>query len=190
MNMKVKPPTSLRFPKFSKIDAGGVGICVAGLLLLCFAGIRPNLHLKEAAAVQITQMQAQQEKVSELQEQAAELTRELDDTRKALDDTVLHLIPASRVNRRISEMTDLATDSKLRIDGIEPGQAAKGPLCDTVPLLLSGRGRFPDCVAFLHRINKNFPDISVESLELTGNPANLSSTVEFRIHLLWYASPE
>ncbi len=187
---RVNLPTERRFPKLYGIDAGGVGICVVGLLLLFFAGIRPNVHLKKAAAVQITQMQAQREKVSELQEQAAELTGELDDTRKALNDTVLHLMPASRVNLRISEMADLATDSKLRIDGIEPGQAVKGPLCDTVPLVLNGRGRFSDCATFLHHINNTFPDISVESLELTGNPANLSTTVEFRLQLLWYASPE
>lgn len=190
MNMKANLSTQWRFPKFSTVDAGGVGLCVVGLLLLFFAGIRPNLHLKQAAAVQMTQMQTQREKVAELQGQAVELATELDDTRKSLNDTVLHLIPASKVNRRISEMTELATDSKLRIDGIEPSRPIKGPLCDTVPLVLSGRGRFSDCTKFLHNINKTFPDISVESFELIGNPANLSTTVKFRVHLLWYASPE
>ena len=190
MNITTKLSTEWRFPKFSKLDAGGVGICAIGLLLLIFAGIRPNVHLKNAAAVQMTQMQSQRQKVTELQGQTAELAIELDETRKALNDTVLHLIPASRVNRRISEITVLATDSKLRIDRIEPSQPIEGPLCDTVPLVLGGRGRFSDCTTFLNRINKTFPDISVESLELIGNPANLSTTIEFRLDLLWYASPE
>ncbi len=191
MNKKENNSSQWRFPKFSTVDAGGLGLCVVGLLLLFFAGIRPNIHLKQAAAVQITQMQAQREEVAQLQAQSAELSKKLDETRKALSDTVLQLMPASKVNRHISKLTDLATDSKLRIDDIEPSKPIKGPLCDTVPLVLGGRGRFSDCTAFLSRINEQFPDVSVESLELIGTPANLTTTtVEFRLNLLWYASPE
>jgi hypothetical protein len=68
------------------------------------------------------------------------------------------------------------------------------PICrslryDLVPITMTGRGAYRQCVKFLQGLCSTFRDMSVMQIELSGNPARRDEPEQFRFDLFWYAAP-
>ena len=174
--------------RFIEIDAAGAGICVVATLLLYFAGVQPAIRQKQILDLQAAKLDLNAAKAVRLNNYADRLTDRLEQAHRLLEANPLQLLPSSRVNSQIAQLTQLAIDNKLELDEIQLGQIYVQPLYDSIPLDLHGRGRFPDCALFLHKINGAFPDISVESFDLSANTQSLPHPGDFHIRLIWHAS--
>jgi Tfp pilus assembly protein PilO len=122
-------------------------------------------------------------------EQLLQITRTLDlelaRVQSRLRSSSLELEPAERVNRRVNELTRLASESGLTLDEVLPRAPEEGSMFRTVPIHISGAGSFPDCARFVHSLRSELPDTTVESLRLVGG----AETGTFEFDLVWYAAP-
>jgi len=100
------------------------------------------------------------------------LQRRLGALQQQISDNPLHLQPASAINKRLGELTDLAAQLGLRMEDVQPGKISTTARFETVSIHLAGTGNYRTCVQFLHRLRTGFPDTSVTSLQLTGNPSD------------------
>ena len=172
------------------IDAAGAAICIALCLVTYFAGIGPILSQHDACAVKRTELASRRDELGRL----STILQQLQDRRARvsadLAQSPLRLQAASRTNRRLAEIAELATKCGLNVDAIQPGRATAGNLYDIVPIHLAGTGRYPTCVRFLHRLQRVFPDTGVISLDLAGgDPTGQPSSASFRCQLKWHTAP-
>lgn len=176
--------------KLRKIDAAGMGLCIVGVLLFHLSGIRPILRRRENLVAQEQQLKAQRRSELTLDERAAALRDTLAGVRRALTESHVKLQPAGQINRRIARLADLASGSGLKVNQIQPGKASRRPKHVTVPIRLLGSGSYRAWAAFLHNLAEGFPDTSVHSFELSGNPGTRVAPAEFQIDLVWYAAAD
>ena len=88
---------------------------------------------------------------------------------------------------RIARLTNLAAGAGLNVNEILPGSAVSGERFDSVPVRMNATGSYPTCVAFLCKLTETFPDTSVDSFELSGNPQRPQDPAEFHVDLIWHA---
>ena len=102
----------------------------------------------------------------------------------------LRLEPATSINPRLARLADLAGESGLVLDEIQPGPAADGSHYQTVPIRLAGGGSYPAVAVFLHRLRERFPDTAVRSFECSNTaPGADRPSAAFRAELAWYTAP-
>ena len=171
------------------VDAIGASVCVALSALAYFGAVHP--HLAEAAKHASRQAELAQHTAtarncaasrSALQRQLEHVQQRLRDDAPALDD-------ATRLNRRIARLGDLAAACGVGIDEIHVGEIASHEHYQTVPLHLKGRAEFKTAVHFLHRLRRSEPDIGIWSLNLSGNARRAASATTCEFRLAWYAAP-
>jgi len=176
--------------KLWHIDAAGAAACLAVTALVYFAGIRPTLSKRAHAAGNRARLRHQRLKCTETSGLATDLQSQLLDTQKALANNAIRLQPASRVNQRVAGIADLATKSKLNIDDVRLGPSSSTSRYTAVPITLAGTGTYRTCIAFLHALNKTYPDTCVSTSEISSDPGDPASMATFKFELLWYAAPE
>ena len=184
---------SSRFTKSSClwIDAAGVGVCVALSLVTYFAGIEPILGRHEACKAKRTELASRRDELGRLSASLQELQDRRARVSADLAQCPLRLQAASRTNRRLAEIAELATTCGLKVDAIQPGHATAGALYDIVPIRLTGTGKYPTCVQFLHKLQKVFPDTGVISLDLAGgDPPGRPAAGSFHCQLKWHTAPQ
>ena len=172
-----------------KYHACGAGGMVALSLLGYFAGLRPLLQQHDHSTNQRRMLVAETARAEDLQKQERALDRSLVRTRQALADSPLTLQIASFRNERLALLTDLAAAHGLTVDGIQSGDVERDEHFDRVPIVLSGKGSFPNCGRFLHRLNRTFPDMGVKSFHVNGQPGRKPRDVTFSYDMIWYAAP-
>jgi Tfp pilus assembly protein PilO len=101
----------------------------------------------------------------------------------------LPLEPRSRLNDRLTAVYNLASESGLAPDSIEPQREVADPLFTAVGLRLSGRGSYRNCVRFVQRLRKEMPQTTVAGIEMSGSPSSTEPTISFSFQLVWHASP-
>jgi len=114
----------------------------------------------------------------------------LAEMRASLRKEKICLQSARNVNQRIASFTSLAAGTGLSVDEVLPGQTKRSPHFDSMPVRINGTGSYPTCVAFLCKLTKTFPDTSVNSFELTGDPQKPGLPAQFHVGLIWYAAAE
>jgi Tfp pilus assembly protein PilO len=176
------------------IDAVAVGICLLLSLPFCFARVNPLMRPKDYAAGQEAHLEAHLEALrssaAKLAGSVADEKGKLEELRRTLDREKIELQSARQVNSRIARLTELAARAGLEVDEVAPGKADIGPRYETVPLRLRGSGSYPTCAAFLCQLIKTFPDTSVVSFELSGDPQKPRTPGIFHVNLRWYAARE
>ena len=95
-----------------------------------------------------------------------------------------YLVPSAEESLR----AELVTFDAIVLGEIQPGKWTASLRYKSVLIRLVASGRFPDCVALLHRLRVDFPDTAVASFELTGEPSNPDTPAKFEINLVWYAT--
>jgi Tfp pilus assembly protein PilO len=182
-------PTQDNKHPWLKIDAAGVGVYLALTLVVYCLGVQPLLARKADSAQRARELSEKRQKASGLVTTLTSLKRELATMEQRLAESPLRLQPMSAVNQRIAMITDLASQSQLTLNEIQPGKASHGTHYATLPIVLTGSGSYPTTAAFLHRLHTTFPDTGVASFTLAAIPTQPDVPATFKLDLAWYAAP-
>ncbi|QYU70895.1 aldehyde dehydrogenase family protein [Leptolyngbya sp. 15MV] len=90
------------------------------------------------------------------------------------------------LNARNNALARLAEESRLRLDTIRPGDAVPGVRYTGVPIRLLGTGTYAECVEFLERLRRVFPDVGVNAFDLRSVPGGGAT---FVFDLVWFTAP-
>jgi len=180
--------TKIKWWSCWQIDAAAVGFCLLATAGVFFGAARPMVLRHRQLHEQQADLANQRRKVSQLSASAAELEQRLSEVRRQLAQSKVTLRPTSQVNRQIAKLTELFNACQLKANDIQLGQAEHSSKYTVVPIKISGTGRFPSCVRFLHELAEKFPDTGVASFEISGDPAQPAEPGAFRFELYWYAS--
>ena len=130
----------------------------------------------DAALAEQAEFDARQQKQHDLDRSLAATHRQLEKTRKDVAGLPLQLESASAVNRRLARLADLAGETGVVLDEVQPSPAVDGAsLYQTVPIRIAGSGSYPACAMFLHRLRDRFPDTAVKSFDCS-NPGRSATT--------------
>ncbi len=185
--MALKSLMNLR-PRY--MDAIGIAIIIAAALPLLFPGVNPLLRSTEHIDQLRTQLAVARRNEKDVNEFLVDQRARLAEIRISLRKERIRLESARNVNQRIASLTTLAAGTGLNVDEVLPGQAKRSTRFDSVPVRMNGTGSYPNCVAFLCKLTKTFPDTSVGSFELAGDPERPGSPARFHLDLVWYAEAE
>ena len=182
----------MKFPVLSgsRFGIDLAGLAAAGILTICF-GLGAFVPLLQERSVQreaerrIEDGRAQARK---LREQRFDLEGDLARIERELTETRVEVEPISRLNARISSLTELASRHKLTLDRVAPGAPQKAPKATLLPIRMEGRGSFPECRACLADLRKAFPDVAVSGLEIARDSAAGPDNAAFVFELVWYAA--
>lgn len=170
-----------------KIDLLGVGVCI-GLTAVAYLGlIDPAVQGHERYEEMQLQESDLTKQVRDLERQMAARRIDLGRTRDALEDERVELKPLSRLNQRLSRLTDLALATSLEVEEIRPAAVARQPEYSSVPIKLAGKGSYRDCAKFLHGVIEDLVDVGIASFELRSEGEAGLSTGRFVFNLVWYA---
>lgn len=171
-----------------QIDAAAIVVCVLVSFVAYLVGIRPLIEQRSLLANQRQKLAIQREESAKLEDTMLGLRQQLVVLREELAQSEIKLESADQINRRIVELTTLFGDCTLEVDDVQTGKIVTGPKSNCVPISIAGRGGYKQCVAFLHKLCRTFPDISVTRFDLTGNPAMPKELGKFHLELLWHAA--
>ena len=173
-----------------KIDAAGIVLCIATSFGVYFAALHPFMQQRSFLAAQRQQLAVQTEESSKLKVSMLKLKDRLAAVQKELAQSKVKLESANQVNRRVAGITAFLNDCELQVDQVQIGKLCRGSSCELVPIGITGKGGYKHCAAFLHRLYRAFPDISLAKFELRGNPAKPGQLGTFRFELFWLTMPE
>lgn len=175
-------------------ESGHWPIHLVGLTMLVIAaaavfvlGLRPLTMAKNEAARLATELVSQREALATAQ---ASLTRgqaELDALRSQLAGAALTLHDPSLLNQRLANLTELARESELVVQKVQPDEPISGRDFERVTIQLAGEATYPTLTRFVRRLHKELPDVEVRSLSLQASGAELATASPFRLECLWYA---
>ena len=173
----------------TRIDAFGAGSLAVVTVAAYFAVARPLAEARSRRAAMQSELVDNQRRVAEIERSRIDLRGRLVETQQELAGGRLQLHASSLVNTRMALIVQIAFDSGLEIHEMRPNAGVPGEHYEMVPIALSGRGTYPDCAAFLHRLHESMPDTGVAAFELSGNPGSRGTAGSFRFDLVWYAAP-
>lgn len=174
--------------RFMGIDAAGAGVLAAMTLGVYLLQIQPLLRASRVHAAQAVLLETQQRKLPDLKHSAQAFHTRLEATEKAIAATALQLLPARRLNERLAQLAELATQNGLRIDEIEPGKTTVNAQYETIAIRLSGKGGYRQCTQFLAALHSQMPDTNATAIHLAaGDRPELAGT--FTFNLLWHTAP-
>lgn len=174
--------------RWTRIDAVGIGVCVAITLLWYAATISPLIRQRSLTADLRGRIRDQQRTTERTKAATVAAQQQLQVVRQELAAGGIRLDSAAHINTRIARLTEFFTECALHIDDIQTGRTCSGLQCDLVPIAIVGRGAYTQCVRFLHRLSSAFPDMSVTRVEFRGVPAREIQPQQFRFEMFWYAA--
>jgi len=172
------------------IDIAGAAIIVAAGLPLLLPRVNPLLRSGFLLEQQRAQLAVALRNEKDLNDFLVDQRGRLAEIRAGLAKEKIRLESARNINQRIARLTSLAAGTGLSVNEVLPGATTRGERFDSVPVRMNGTGSYPTCVAFLCKLTSTFPDTSVGSFELAGNPQKPGSPAEFHIDLIWHAAAE
>jgi Tfp pilus assembly protein PilO len=172
---------------WAKVDAAGVGVCVALTVAAWLGALRPMLNRYGRYVEQQQEVAALKEQAGRESAQLKGVQKRLADTQRHLERTPLHLQPARMVNNRLAALTELAARSGVKLEDVQPGKSVRGKRYETVPIRLAGAGSYQACVRFLHQMRDSMPDTGVSAVQLTGTPGDALGG-KFMFDVEWYAA--
>ena len=177
-------------PSASRISVAGIAVMVI-LTGIFLAGPVWMLvrHTRQADAAQ-AHLQAKKDELAQAQRTLAGVNRQLNSLEAKLSASPIHLQPASAINTRLGELSDLATDCGLLIDEIKPGSAALGEHYKIVSVYLAGVGTYQQCAVFCRRLREALPDMGAHSFTLAADITKRGQPATFGFDLRWYAAKQ
>lgn len=173
-----------------KIDAAGVGLCMAASLLFYWLTIQPFLQRQAHAADQRRELKTRQGKVAELKDATVKVHERAAAAQRALAASSIQLESAVHINKRVAGLTQFFSDCELSVDDVQTGRLYNGLQYDLVPITILGRGPYGQCIRFFRGLRSKFPDMSVARIELSAKVEKDGEQPTFQFDLLWYAAPD
>ncbi len=169
------------------IDLAGAGVFVLLALIAYMVGVYPVIQRHQNFVIREAELAVQQDKARKLSVRIARVASQITQIKQELTDNDINLKPASQINSHLARMARLVNRCGLKLDQLQPGKSLNGPRYQTVPIYLVGTGNFSACAKLLRELQRNFPDTSVASFEVKGNPTKPKEPTTLRVDLLWYA---
>ena len=176
--------------KWWRVDAVGAGILLALSLAVYVCGYYPLMSSHSEYEDKQAALATQREHSARLESTLLALQKRLATVSQSLTSGSLNLKPAASLNNQLTQISALATASGLAIDDVRTEQAVTETHSDAYPVTLAGKGTYRACTVFLSRLRKAFPDTTVVSLELAGNPGDTAGNGKFNFRLRWHAAPK
>ncbi|MBT3201550.1 MAG: hypothetical protein HN350_16735 [Phycisphaerales bacterium] len=179
----------MKFKTWNTMYVDVAAMCAFALLLLMayFVGIQPVIQRYQGFGRMVEKLENQQHIEMELSGQVAKLAAGLTDVKQQLADNAIKLTPATQINSHLARLATLTGQCGLKLDQLRPDKSLDGPRYKTVPIYLVGSGDFPACARLLKKLQQDFPDTSVASFDMQGDPANPEAPTRLKVDLLWYA---
>jgi len=171
------------------VNSVGCGVCLIFTIGVYVVLIHPFWQHNSVHAQQKQQLSSYSVKLRERTNHLGHLQHRLDGVRRHLKAGALQLKPASVINQHLAALTDLANEYHLNVGTIQPESAIHNQQYAAVRIRLTASGDFPNCTRFLHALHIQFPDTSVSSFDLAGEPQAPGTPVRFEIDLEWYTTP-
>ncbi len=172
-----------------RIDMAGAAVLTVASLAGYLTTVAPFLEQRAITAGLRSEMRVQREKASELKAAIATVKERMQAVRLEMATGSVRLDSTAHINRRIAGLTKSLSECELEVDDVKTAPICSSPRYDLVPITVTGRGAYRQCVKFLQRLCSTFCDMSVMQIELTGNPARCEEPEQFRFDLFWYAAP-
>lgn len=171
-----------------RIDAAGLGVCLVISIASYALGVAPLIQRAAEFQDAIQERQDQEQVKADLARSHNQLKQKLQQTRKELNESAFQLQPINRLNQYLAQLTNLATKSGLSLHEIKSGKPITLKHYRSIPIRLSGTGTYQDGISFLHRLNREFPDIRVSTLHLGVLPPTGNPQAKINMSLAWYAA--
>lgn len=169
------------------VDAAGLAGVLALSGVAYFTGYRPlaaRIEDSRHAELEVTRVREQLETTAA---RLTDVTQRLSTLRRE-DETAVDMLPLSALNRRLGQISDCAERSGLKVTSTRPGEPRPHPHFVAVPLSLGGDCTFTSFVGFLRDLQREAPDVSVESFELTAvRSAEGAASAAFHVQAVWHA---
>ncbi len=175
-------------PRHVDLACAAIIVATAGPLLM--PRVNPLLRGGSLLEQQRAQLAIALRNEKDLNDFLADQRGRLADIQASLVKEKIRLESARNINQRIARLTSLAAGTGLNVNEVLPGATTRGERFDSVPVRMNGTGSYPMCVAFLCKLTSTFPDTSVNSFELSGNPEKPGSPASFHVDLIWHAMAE
>jgi Tfp pilus assembly protein PilO len=174
--------------RVSWIDPLGAAFCVLLTVALYLLAVEPVGRTQAARAGVREELTRNHEKIAALKTVAEQLSDSLASTRQATAQSRAYLRPVPRMNQRVAELTQLIADCRLNVDHVQIGEALNRPLFVRVPVTITGKGRYEQCLVFLQRLKRDFPDFTLATIDISGTPAQPDDLDAFSLELAWFAT--
>lgn len=169
------------------VDAAGLAGVLALSGVAFFAGYRPlaaRIEDSRNAELEVVRVREQLDAAANLLDttsaRLASLRRE--------EETAVDMLPLSALNRRLGQIAECAERSGLKVTSTRPGEPRPHAHFVAIPLSLGGDCTFASFVGFLRDLQREAPDVSVESFELTAvRGAEAAASAAFHVQAVWHA---
>lgn len=172
-----------------KIDAAGIGLCVAASLAFYWLTVQPFLERQSLAGEQRRELKTRQGKIADIKGATAKVQERMTLAQRDLAAGAIKLEPAAHINKRVAGLTQFFRECELDVDNVQTGRVYNGLQYDLVPITVLGRGPYRQCTEFFHGLRSTFPDMSMARIELSRSAGQKGEQAIFAFDLLWYAAP-
>ena len=169
------------------IDLGALGLLVVMSLVAYLLGVEPVIERHRGLDLRKAELSARQNTDRELSARVAQVATRITELKQELSENAIKLQSVDQINTQLARLAALTGTCGLKLDQLRPDKALNGSRYQTVPIYLVGSGSFPQCVKLLNRLQREFPDMSVASFEVTGDPTKPKEATKLRVDILWYA---
>ena len=169
------------------VDLAAVGVLLVLAAIAYVVGVRPVVLRHEGFDLRADELKVKQGEDRDMSRKVADVASQITRINQELSDSTIELKPASRINSHLDRIARLAGQCGLKLDRLRPDKSLPGPRYQTVPIYLAGSGNFPACVKLMRELQRLFPDTSVASFEVKGDPTKPDEPSSLRVDLLWYA---
>lgn len=167
-------------------DAAGVAAIVTLAAVWWVFGYRPLETAHADRQAQVREVQAAANERESLESSVAAAKARVERLRERIRAESIQLGKLEDLNARNNALARLAEESRLRLDTIRPGDVVPGVRYTGVPIRLLGTGTYAECVEFLERLRRVFPDVGVNAFDLRSVPGGGAS---FVFDLVWFTAP-
>jgi Tfp pilus assembly protein PilO len=172
-----------------QIDAVGLGVCILLGALWYEVGFTPLASARAERAALTQDLEAKREDAGHFQKLIQAHESAQTKLREQIRAGAVTLQKPDHLLQRLQELSAAAHDAGLDVGEIKPGDPAPEARFTTVPIHLSGTGRYKAFALFLHGLRSKFPDTALLSLELRGEPEMSEKPARFGFDLVWFAAP-
>ena len=149
------------------IDLGALGLLAVMSLVAYLLGVGPVIDRHRGFDLRKAELSARQSTARELSARVAQVASKITDLKQELSENAFKLQSADQINTQLARLATLTGACGLKLDQLRPDKSLNGSRYQTVPIYLVGRGSFPQCVKLLNRLQREFPDMSVASFEVS-----------------------
>jgi Tfp pilus assembly protein PilO len=178
-----------KFPTW-QIDTAGALVALLLAAAAYWIQIAPEIQRHGDARTFAADLDTENTKRRQLESTLRNTGEQLKTIQQFIAQRKFNLEPSTRLNEQLASLGELATRFSLQLDGIEPGAETPGPSYTTIPIRITGRGKYRDAVSFLGAIRTRTSDKGITAWEISSNASPNSPAVNFGLTLLWYAAPK